>query len=785
MNRVIKIGTRASKLALTQANIIKDILESDGISTEIVKISTKGDRILDRRIDQINSKGVFVKEIEKTLLDKEIDVAVHSLKDMPSKIDERLTFAPPIKGEDPRDSFVGRDFIKSMDDMENSFIGTGSNRRVCQGINFFSNIKFKPIRGNVETRIKKIEDENLDGVILAKSGLIRSKLDHLINFDLDPKVFTPSVCQGILGIEIRKEDKGLIKIFEKHSDFNTLVRMEAERSFQKELGADCSTPMGIFTEIDGDNLTLTASMAYDRDGEICYREVSGKVNDRIALGKKLAQELKKSHYKTITLAGAGIGSRDNITLACKKALDKSDVIIYDRLLNQTILDPYRDRELYYVGKSIGNHTLSQDEINDLMVKKAKEGKKVVRLKGGDPYVFARGSEEAIFIKENGLEFETLPGLTSGIVCLNTSGIPASHRNMATSISFITGHRAKDNPEDFKKYAKLPGTLVFYMGLKNLPNILADLKEGGIDTDKKLAIISNGSSNKQETFISTVGKCLDELDLEKIKRPALIVISDTIGLRESLNYFEKRPHFGKKIALTRDYESGIRDRQKFEDMGFETLIIPTIRIKPVNLDMLDEKIKDFSYDYLVFTSVKAVRIFFKRLTENYDIRKLGHVKICAIGEKTKEEIEKYHLKVDILPKSFVGENLVSEMKKKVKKDDRIFFPHSNLSRKKIIESLKSLGDLDEMVIYDNLIAEKIDDKDLDFDAIIFTSSSTVNNFIKLYGKESLQSAKIFSIGEITSRTIREFGLKVYKESEKQTVSSLIKVIGESNIWEWEE
>lgn len=785
MNKVIKIGSRASKLALVQANIVKDILENDGFKAHIVEISTKGDRIQDRRIDEINSKGVFVKEIERALIDKEIDIAVHSLKDMPSTIDDRLSFAKPLKAEDPRDCFVGLSSIKSMDDMENSLVGTGSNRRVCQGLNYFTNIKFKPIRGNVQTRIKKIEDEKLDGVILAKSGLIRSKLDHLINFDLDPKIFTPSVCQGILGIEIRKEDKELFEIFEKHSDFNTLVRMEAERAFQKELGADCSTPMGIFTEINEDKITLTGSMAYDRDGEIHYREVSGKVSDRIALGKKLAQDLKKSHYKTITLAGAGIGFRDNITLACKKALDKADVIIYDRLLNQTILDPYRDRELYYVGKSMGDHTLSQDEINELMVKKAKEGKKVVRLKGGDPYVFARGSEEAIFIKENGLDFETLPGLTSGIVCLNTAGIPASHRNMATSISFITGHRAKDNPEDFKKYAKLPGSLVFYMGLKNLPNIVADLIEGGMDRDKSLAIISNGSSNDQETFISTVGKCLDELDLDKIKRPALIVISDTVGLRESLNYFEKRPHFGKKIALTRDYESGIRDREEFEEMGFVTKIIPTIRIEPVNLDILDEKIQDFSYDYLVFTSVKAVRIFFKRLTQNYDIRKLGHVKICAIGEKTKREIEKYHLKVDIVPKSFVGEKLIEAMGKNVKKTDRIFFPHSNLSRKKIIDGLKDLGILDEMVIYDNLIEEKIDDIDLDFDAIIFTSSSTVKNFIKLYGKDSLQSAKIFSIGEITSRTIREFGLEVYKESEKQTVASLIKVIGESKIWEWEE
>ncbi|EEB36697.1 uroporphyrinogen-III C-methyltransferase [Anaerococcus hydrogenalis DSM 7454] len=286
-----------------------------------------------------------------------------------------------------------------------------------------------------------------------------------------------------------------------------------------------------------------------------------------------------------------------------------------------------------MGKSMGDHVLSQDDINKLMVDKAKTGKKVVRLKGGDPYVFGRGSEEALFIKENGLEFETLPGLTSGIVCLNTAGIPASHRNMATSISFITGHRSENQNEDFKKYAKLPGTLVFYMGLKNLPNIIKDLIAGGIKKDKKIAIISNGSSPKQKVYTSTVEKVLEEIDLEKIKRPAIIVVSDTVGLREYLNYFENK-NFGKKIALTRDYESTIKDKEKLEDLGFDVKIVPTIKILEKNTDLLEEKFKDFSYDYLVFTSKNAVKIFFDKLIENHDIRDIGKVKIAAIGEKPK-------------------------------------------------------------------------------------------------------------------------------------------------------
>lgn len=774
---MIKIGSRASKLALIQAELVKEILQEEGLDVKIIKISTKGDRIRDRKIDQINSKGVFVKEIEEALLEKKIDIAVHSLKDMPSNIDEKLIFVPALKAEDPRDVFVGKDIFKQMDDLNNALVGTGSNRRICQGINYFSNIKFRPIRGNVETRIGKIEKENLDGVILAKAGLVRAGFEKKINFDLDPHVFTPSPCQGILGIEIRKEDENLFEIFKKHSHRNSQIRMEAERAFQKELGADCSTPMGIFTEIDNEKITLTGAFAFSKNEKMTYERVSGKISDRIKLGKNLAKKLKRKSYKKIILAGAGIGAADNITIAVKKALDQADAIIYDRLLNQEILEPYRNKDLYYVGKSMGDHVLSQDEINKLMVDLAKSGKKVVRLKGGDPYVFGRGSEEALFIKENGLEFETLSGLTSGIVCLNTAGIPPTHRDIATSISFITGHRSKNKNEDFKKYAKLPGSLVFYMGLKNLPNIIKDLIDGGMKKDKKIAIISNGSSPKQKVYTSTIEKVLEEIDLEKIKRPAIIVVSDTIGLREYLNYFENK-NFGRKIALTRDYESGIKDKKKLESMGFDVKIIPTIKIVEKNLDILEEKFKDFSYDYLVFTSKNAVKIFFDNLIENHDIRDIGKVKIAAIGEKTKKEIEKYNLKVDIVPRNFVGENLLDEMGKYVKKDDKIFFPHSNLSRKKIIDGLDNIGILDEVEIYDNIKEEKLD-RDFDFDEIIFTSSSCVNNFVEIYGKEALNNKKIYSIGQITTKTIENHGLEVYKESEKQSMDFLMEKIGENH------
>lgn len=207
----------------------------------------------------------------------------------------------------------------------------------------------------------------------------------------------------------------------------------------------------------------------------------------------------------VILAGAGIGSPKNLTIQVKESLDNADIIIYDRLLNPAIIDPYREsKELYYVGKKAGDHTLTQDEINELIVESAKSGKKVVRLKGGDPYIFGRGSEEALFLLEHGIEFEVLPGVTAGVVALMDAGIPATHRDISTSVSFITGHRKTGVVGEFTSYGSLEGTLVFYMGLNNLPLIIPDLIEGGIDPKKPVAIISRGASfSLSSTFPSRV------------------------------------------------------------------------------------------------------------------------------------------------------------------------------------------------------------------------------------------------------------------------------------------
>lgn len=483
----------------------------------------------------------------------------------------------------------------------------------------------------------------------------------------------------------------------------------------------------------------------------------------------------------VILAGAGIGSRDNLTIAVDKALKEAHVIIYDRLLNQDIIAPYLGKkEMYYVGKAASDHTLSQDEINDLIVKRAKEGKKVVRLKGGDPYIFGRGSEEALFLKDNGLDFEVLPGVTSGVVCLNTAGIPATHRNLATSVSFITGHRSQGTESTFHQYAKLDGTLVFYMGLNNLDLISKELIEGGMDPKKPIAVIMRGGTNNQRTFTSTLDSIVEEIEGKGFGSPALIVVGETVGLRKDLNYFEEKPLFGKEIAITRPPHQASKLKKLLETKGAYVHSLPTISIEPINREALEEAIENFDYSHLLFTSANSVAIFFKVFLAKHDIRDLGQAKIVVIGQKTKQMVEKHHLKVDHFPKTFVGEDFIKAVESTIDGPAKLLFPHSNISRKTILEGLGALGDLTEIPVYETKAPNEPVDLPENLDALVFTSSSTVKNFVDLYGKEALENKKIFSIGKITSNTITELGLEVYQESKEATIESLVDALEEAEL-----
>lgn len=482
----------------------------------------------------------------------------------------------------------------------------------------------------------------------------------------------------------------------------------------------------------------------------------------------------------VKITGAGIGPSDMLTIRAKKALDAADVIVYDRLLNEDIIKPYLDKkEMYFAGKTAGNHYLTQDEINDLICKKAKEGKTVVRLKGGDPYIFGRGGEEAEYLLKNNIAFEVIPGITSGVLSLMYSGIPATFRDIATSVSFITGHRSQGSEEKFSQYGKLEGTLVFYMGLNNIETVTKELIEGGMDKNRPAAVIMHGGYPDQKTLVSTVENISEEIKDKNFGSPSLIVVGEVIKLRDKLNFYEKLPLFSKRILVTRSMSQASTLVENLRNLGAEVVEAPCIEINEKFNNNFIEALKSFkekNYTHLVFHSVNAAEIFFKNFLLYNDIRALYRTKICSIGKKTSEIIKAYGLVPDIEAKEFVGEALVEEIKEDKSENKRILLPHSNLTREDLLKKYKELGSLDDFIVYENKIPKKTEELS-EVDYILFTSSSTVENFKKLYGNEFLDKAKVISIGKITTKTIIDNGIKLYGQAKEATIASMIEFLEE--------
>lgn len=492
----------------------------------------------------------------------------------------------------------------------------------------------------------------------------------------------------------------------------------------------------------------------------------------------------------VYLVGAGPGDPGLLTLKAKKVLEEADVVIYDYLANKRFLDFCKeDCEKIYVGKKGGSHTLPQDEINKLLVKKAKERKIVVRLKGGDPFLFGRGGEEVEALVEENIPFEVIPGITSAIAVPAYAGIPVTHRNYTSTLAIITGHEAEGKEEskiDFSALAKI-GTLVFLMGVKNLPNIVKRLIEEGKSPETPSAVIQWGTLTKQKTATGTLKNIVEKAKEKGITAPAIIVIGEVVKLREKFNWFETKPLFGKKIVITRTRESASKLTEKLEELGAICYEIPTIKIEP----LLDEKIPQVidnlsKYNWIIFTSENGVKLFFKALKERKkDFRVFGKAKIAVIGKATKIALENFGIIPDLMPEEeFTQEGLVSAFSKINIKNKTILIPRAKEAREVLPEKLKELGAKVEILpIYETTICEESKEKLKEIlkegvDLITFTSSSTVKNFFKLteeLEKEYFKNIIFASIGPITSKTLIEFGFEPHIEAEEYTIDGLVKAI----------
>jgi len=493
----------------------------------------------------------------------------------------------------------------------------------------------------------------------------------------------------------------------------------------------------------------------------------------------------------VYLVGAGPGDPELLTLKAKRLLEKAEVVIYDYLAHPQLLDYASQAEKIYVGKTAGRHTLSQEEINELLVKKAQEGKIVLRLKGGDPFIFGRGGEEAEELVKNGVPFEIVPGVTSAIAVPAYAGIPLTHRAYASSVAFITGHEdptKKNSAINWEKLATGVDTLVFLMGVGHLPLIVEQLLTYGRSPETPVAVIRWGTLPEQQTVRGTLSNIVAEVKRTGIKPPAIIVVGKVVELRDILNWWEKKPLFGKKILVTRAQGQASLMVKQLQDLGARCYLFPTIEIAPpASWEALDKAIMNLNqYEWCLFTSVNGVVYFRERLEHlGKDVRALGSVKIGVIGEKTAEILQTWGIKPDILPKEFRAEALAEALIKAGIEGKRVLLPRAEKARDILPVTLQSAGA--EVVVvpaYRTVLPEvkKEEFKKLlakGLDIVTFTSSSTVKHLAQLVNPESLsdllKDIVIACIGPITAKTAQDLGLKVDVMPEKYTIEALIKAI----------
>ena len=493
----------------------------------------------------------------------------------------------------------------------------------------------------------------------------------------------------------------------------------------------------------------------------------------------------------VYLVGAGPGDLGLVTLCAKERIENADLIVYDHLANPEMLSWAReDAEIVYAGKEGGASQLSQQEINDLLIEKAREGKQVVRLKGGDPFVFGRGAEEAQAIADAGILFEIVPGITSAIAGPAYAGIPMTHRAHNSHVTFFTGHEDPAKSEsaiDYAALAKLGGTQVMLMGVERLGAITSQMLKHGVRSDLPVALVRSATTGQQQTLTGTLSDIAQKAVASDFKAPAVAVFGEVVRLRDGLNWYEKRPLLGKRIVVTRTRKQASVLSNKLRALGAYVIELPTIRIEPPSdLREFAELVQGaHMYDWIVFTSANGVEAFFDIFFKLYeDAREIGSVRIAAIGPATAQRVKDFHLHIDLQPDEFVAEAVSREFKKHGSIENlRILLVRAEKARDTLPKELSALGAIVDQAFAYRTVPETRDTSGArrqlaedGADLITFTSSSTVENFLAL-GLPWPKGMRIATIGPITSKTVRDQGLKVDVEAHRHDIDGLVRVIRE--------
>lgn len=496
---------------------------------------------------------------------------------------------------------------------------------------------------------------------------------------------------------------------------------------------------------------------------------------------------------TVYLVGAGPGDNKLITIKGYELIKKADCIIYDYLVNPDLLKYRKDGcVLIYAGKRSGAHTLTQDSINRLLAREAKAHRIVVRLKGGDPFIFGRGAEEAYYLKRKKIDFEIVPGVTSAIAVPAYAGIPLTERARTSAVGFITGHEdptKKSSGIDWRALTKSLGTMVFLMGVENLSSIAKTLIACGKPKKTPVALIQWGTTARQKTVTGSLKNIAGLSRKNNITAPAIIVVGETVRLRKYLNWFEKKPLFGKKVIVTRTRPQAGLLSERLAALGSEVIEIPTIEVVSEKADkQLKKAFSRGPYDWVFFTSRNGVDEFAAFLERaEKDSRIFGRAKVCAIGPETAKGLCVLGVRPDYIPPQFIAESIIRHFRHPRRKgaaSPRALILRAKKARDVLPEGLKRLGFMVKIIdLYDTVIPKGSKERlgqvlGGKVDIITFTSSSTVENFMKLLGdnyRSKLSGVKFASIGQVTSRALKKFGLKTHMEARVHTIEGLIDAI----------
>ena len=495
----------------------------------------------------------------------------------------------------------------------------------------------------------------------------------------------------------------------------------------------------------------------------------------------------------VYLVGAGPGDPGLITLRGVECLRQAEVVVYDYLANELLLNHApANAERIYAGKIGGRHNQDQEEINRLLVEKGRAGKIVVRLKGGDPFVFGRGGEECEALALAGVPFEVVPGVTAAVGAAAYAGIPLTHRDFTASVAFVTGQEGKDKDEssiDWDRLSLGNGTVVFYMGITSLRRNMQRMVEHGRNPLTPVALVRWASTVGQQVLTATIADIADKAEAVGFKPPAVTIVGEVVNLRERLRWFDNRPLSGKRIIVTRAADQASEFSSLLARHGATVLECPTIQlVEPTNWDELDAAVGMLpSFDWLILTSINAVRFFFQRLNSlGLDARALSSCRVCAVGPKTAEAVNGYGIRPNLIPQDYKAEGVISELTKLRIRGMKILFPRADRAREIIPRELELIGaHVTAPVIYRNILPERLCPETVlalekrSVDCITFTSSSTVLNMAELLGADLLvdllKGVVVASIGPVTSKSCRELGLKVDIEPQEYTLQALSAAI----------